>query len=71
MRHDFRIPEDDPRRDRDPREPVQPPADDEPEDPLGERPVDEPEDSPSHGEPERRDPASGPPLQLAQEEASW
>lgn len=55
---------DDPRNDRDPAEPFQPPAEDEPEEPGREQPVDEPEDSPGHGEPERRDPGSGPPLQL-------
>jgi hypothetical protein len=70
MRH-LRIPEDDPRRDRDPREPIQPPADEEPEDPLGERPIDEPEDSPSHGEPARRDPGAHRPIRLAHEDASW
>ena len=61
---------DDPRHDRDPSEPVQPPPEDEPEDPAGERPIDEPEDSPGRGEPERRDPGTGPPLQLAGEK-SW
>lgn len=65
------IPEDDPRRDRDPREPIQPPGEDEPEDPAREQPIDEPEDSPSRGEPERRDPGAGPPLQLTPEELPW
>jgi hypothetical protein len=69
--HDLRIPEDDPRRDRDPSEPIQPPAEHEPEDPFRERPVDEPEDSPGRGEPERRDPGSGRPMKLAQGEAPW
>jgi len=71
MRDDLRIPEDDPRRDRDPREPIQPPGEHEPEDPAREQPIDEPEDSPSHGEPERRDPGTGRPLELARKELPW
>ena len=63
MQEDIPIP-DDPRIDRDPSEPIQPPGEDEPEDPFREQPIDEPEDSPSRGEPERRDPGVDPPLQL-------
>ena len=54
MQEDPPIP-DDPRIDRDPSEPIQPPTED------------EPEDSPSRGEPERRDPGVDPPLQLGGE----
>lgn len=67
MQEDPPFPEDDPRTDRDPSEPVQPPPEDEPEDPAGERPIDEPEDSPGRGEPERRDPGTGPPMKLGGE----
>ncbi|HWN41757.1 MAG TPA: hypothetical protein VNW71_06015 [Thermoanaerobaculia bacterium] len=63
MQEDLPIP-DDPRVDRDPSEPIQPPGQDEPEDPFREQPIDEPDDSPSEGEPERRDPGVDPPLQL-------
>ncbi|HVG10207.1 MAG TPA: hypothetical protein VNM67_21060 [Thermoanaerobaculia bacterium] len=63
MQEDLPIP-DDPRIDRDPSEPIQPPGQDEPEDPYREQPIDEPDDAPSHGEPERRDPGGDPPLQL-------
>ena len=54
------LPPDDDRRDRDPREPIQPPPVGEPEetpyDPTRDEPVDDPQDAPGHGEPERRDP---------------
>ena len=66
MQEDPPIP-DDPRIDRDPSEPIQPPGhpgDNEPEDPYREQPIEEPDDAPSHGEPERRDPGVDPPLQL-------
>lgn len=63
MQKDLSIPEDDPRRDRDPREPIQPPGADDPEDPMQDQPRDEPEDSPSRGEPERRDPGMDEPVQ--------
>lgn len=63
MRETQPTPEDDPRRDRDPREPFQPPAQEEPEDPARDQPVDEPEDSPGHGEPARRDPGMDKPVQ--------
>ena len=58
--------QDPPIPDRDPREPFQPPPEDEPEEPGREQPVEEPpDDFPSHDdEPERRDPGSGPPMQL-------
>jgi hypothetical protein len=48
---------DDPRRDRDPREPIhdEPPVDD-PASPIPDDPVDVPPDNPTTGEPERRDP---------------
>jgi hypothetical protein len=54
------LPPDDGRRDRDPREPFQPPPAGEPEeipyDPTLDEPVDDPEDAPGRGEPEWRDP---------------
>lgn len=46
----------DPRRDRDPKEPLQPPPVDDPESPVPDAPVDIPPDAPPVGEPERRDP---------------
>jgi hypothetical protein len=49
------LPPDDDRRDRDPREPIQPPPVGEPEE-TPDEPVDDPQDAPGHGEPERRNP---------------
>ncbi len=63
MQEDVPIP-DDPRIDRDPSEPIQPPGQDAPEDPFREQPIEEPDDSPTEGEPERRDPGVDPPMQL-------
>jgi hypothetical protein len=59
----------DPRRDRDPREPVDSPKRDEPwndpdESPLDRPPVDDPDDSPGEGEPARRDPDPKEPARL-------
>lgn len=54
-------PYDDPRRDRDPSEPLQPPPVDDPESPIDDEPVDDPPDFPPAGEPERRDPGTGEP----------
>ncbi|HEX6864893.1 MAG TPA: hypothetical protein VF414_18825 [Thermoanaerobaculia bacterium] len=66
MQEDIPIP-DDPRIDRDPNEPIQPPGEDEPEDPFREQPIEEPDDSPSEDEPVRRDPGIDPPMQLGGE----
>ena len=63
MQEDVPIP-DDPRIDRDPNEPIQPPSQDEPEDPFQEQPIGDPDESPGQDEPERRDPVGDPPLQL-------
>lgn len=46
------------RRERDPREPFQPPAEKDPEE--RQDPVDDPVDAPGQGEPERRDPQPTP-----------
>jgi hypothetical protein len=54
-----RIP--DPRRDRDPREPEQPPPVDDPGTRIEDDPVDIPPDTPPAPEPERRDPPTGEP----------
>ncbi len=63
MQEDLPIP-DDPRIDRDPSEPIQPPGQDEPEDPSREQPIEEPDESPGQDEPGRRDPGVDPPMQL-------
>jgi hypothetical protein len=63
----------DPRRDRDPQEPVDHPPQDEPADdpdnPIPGDPVDEPVDSPGVGEPERRDPDPKEPERRLREKA--
>ncbi len=68
---DLNIPEDDPRRDRDPSEPVDAPAQqdpyNDPDSPERDEPVDEPDDAPSVGEPAWRDPDPGEPKQYVQE----
>ena len=53
------------RRERDPREPVQPPAEKDPEAP--DEPMDDPVDAPGQDEPERRDPppSGRPPLEVS------
>jgi hypothetical protein len=59
----------DPRRDRDPQEPVDSPKRDEPwndpdESPRDQPPIDDPDDSPGTGEPARRDPDPKEPARL-------
>lgn len=61
MKHfELQSPPDSDRRERDPREPFQPPKEEDPEempyDPTREEPVDDPGDAPGHNEPEWRDP---------------
>ncbi|MES1242094.1 MAG: hypothetical protein ABUT39_10780 [Acidobacteriota bacterium] len=62
---DFQPPPDSDRRERDPREPFQPPAEKDPE--RREEPIEDPADAPAEGEPERRDPTppGRPPLEVS------
>jgi hypothetical protein len=65
MRHSEHIlqaPPDADRRERDPREPFQPPGE---EEPVHDEPVGDPADSPGRNEPQRRDPQPRPrPLEV-------
>lgn len=57
---DLQAPPDADRRERDPREPFQPPREEDPEetpyDPTHDEPIDDPSDAPGRGEPDWRDP---------------
>jgi hypothetical protein len=60
----LQAPPDADRRERDPREPFQPPEEKDPEE--RDEPVDDPVDAPGQGEPERRDPGQPPSLEVSE-----